>query len=161
VSAADSGTYTLVATSLGGDSVTSQPAIVTVGTPPPVILSHPQSVSVAKGGTLALSASASGFNLAFQWARNNTPVPGATSPAYTKANAAGSDAGSYTLTVTNDGGSATTNPATVIVVDTGDNGGGNNNNGGGGAPGAGFFFACAAITALRLCKKPRGASHSG
>jgi hypothetical protein len=165
VTAADSGTYTLVATSLGGVSITSQPAIVTVETPPPVILAHPQSVSVAKGGTLALSASASGFDLAFQWTRNNAPIPGATSLDYTKTNAAGSDAGSYTLTVTNDGGSATTYPATVTVVDTGDNGGGNNNGGGGGggggAPGAWFFFACAVIAALRLCKKFRKGNPEG
>jgi uncharacterized membrane protein YgcG len=162
--AADSGTYTLVATSLGGVSITSQPAIVTVGDPlPPAILAHPRSVSIAKGGTLTLSATASGFNLTYQWTHDNAPIPGATGPTYTKANVIESDAGSYTLTVTNDSGSATTNPATVTVTDAGDNNGGNgggggNNNGsgggggggnsgggGGGAPGAWFFFACIVI----------------
>jgi hypothetical protein len=115
VSAANTGTYNLVATSLGGVSVWSTAAIVTVTNLPPTISAHPQSVSVAKGGTLTLSAVASGANLTFQWKHNGVVIAGANGPSYTKTSVTEADAGTYTLTVSNESDSITSQPATVTV----------------------------------------------
>ncbi|WP_342751225.1 hypothetical protein OH491_27715 (plasmid) [Termitidicoccus mucosus] len=84
VSAANAGTYHVRATSMGEVTVLSTSAVVSVTSGLPVIASHPQSVSVAKGGILTLSASVSGSNLAFQWKRNGVAITGANSPTYTK-----------------------------------------------------------------------------
>jgi hypothetical protein len=66
--------------------ITSQPVSVTN------YVSFPVSVTVAAAGTQPLS---------YQWNQNGVPVSGATSPTYTIANAALSDAGTYTVGITN------------------------------------------------------------
>jgi hypothetical protein len=145
-SAANTGTYNLVATSLGGVSVWSTPSIVTVTSPPPVISSHPGSVSVAKGGTLTLSAVVSGVNLTFQWKHNGVAIAGANGPSYTKTSVTEADAGTYTLTVSNGSDPITSQPATVTVTG-GTNSGGSSTSGGGGGGGASshWFFAALLI----------------
>jgi hypothetical protein len=143
-SAANVGTYNLVATSLGGVSVWSTPAAVTVTSQMPGITIHPGSVSVAKGGTLTLSAVGNGANLTFQWKHNGVAIAGANGSSYTKTSVTEADAGTYTLTVDNGSGPITSQPATVTVTG-GSNGGGNSSGssggGGGGAPSHWFFAA--------------------
>jgi hypothetical protein len=156
-SAANTGTYNLVATSLGGVSVWSTAAIVTVTNPPPTISAHPQSVSVTKGGTLTLSAVVNGANLSFQWKHNGVAIAGANGPSYTKTSVTESDAGTYTLIVSNDADSITSQPATVTVTGGtgGANSGGSSNSGGsddsgGGAPSHWFFAALLIFSTIKL-----------
>jgi hypothetical protein len=149
VSAANAGTYNLVATSLGGVSVWSQPAIVAVTSPSPVISAHPGSVSVAKGGTLTLSAVVSGVNLTFQWKHNGVAIAGANGSSYTKTSVTEADAGTYTLTVSNGSDPITSQAATVTVTD-GANSGTNGGGGGGGASSHWFFAALLIFFTIKL-----------
>ena len=49
----------------------------------PVITRHPLDTTLALPGKAAFSVSASGRNLRYQWQKNRTDIPGATSPSYT------------------------------------------------------------------------------
>jgi membrane carboxypeptidase/penicillin-binding protein PbpC len=149
VTTANAGEYTVQATSLGGVTIHSTVAILTVSSGLPVISSQPQSTSVAKGGTFTLSSNVSGYNISFQWRKNGTPIAGAIGTSYTKSNATESDAGSYTLTVSNENGSVTSNVATVTVTNN-DSGGGGNDGGGGGAPSPWFFATLVIFFTIKL-----------
>jgi hypothetical protein len=52
----------------------------------------------------------------YQWSQNNAAIPGANGPLYVIGQAQQSDAGTYTVTVTNMDGSATSQPATLTVA---------------------------------------------
>ncbi len=83
----------------------------------PTILSVPSSTSVTIGGstTFSVSASTSSGTLSYQWNKNGTAIAGATSNKLTINSASASDAGSYTVTVSN-GTSATTSTAFTLTV---------------------------------------------
>ena len=53
--------------------------------------------------------------LAYQWYAGSTPVAGATSPALTLSNLQTSDAGNYSVTVSNEVGTATSASAALTV----------------------------------------------
>lgn len=114
---ADAGTYTVTITDAEGNSVTSDDAVVTVLPPfAPAITQSPASQSLAFGSELVLSVLASGTPpLTYQWSLNGTAIPNAANSTYSVINAAASDAGSYTVTVSNAEGSVTSNPAAVSV----------------------------------------------
>ena len=86
--------------------------------PTPAVSRPPASRTFANGSTLTLDATASGEQLSYQWNRDGSPIPGATSRVLTIANAQSAHAGSYTVTVTNSGGSVTSAAATVAVTDS-------------------------------------------
>jgi hypothetical protein len=128
ISGATSSTYTTPATTAGDNSsqftvtvtntsgsVTSNPATLTVtaGTPPS-ITSQPISVNVCTHASATLSVSALNAGT-YQWFLNGSPIGGATSSSYFIASAAATDAGSYTVAVTNAAGSVTSQAATVSV----------------------------------------------
>lgn len=82
----------------------------------PAITTHPVSQSVTAGDPVTFTVVATGdAPLAYQWSKGGADIPGATSASYTITSAAGSDAGSYTVTVSNDKGSATSAAATLTV----------------------------------------------
>jgi len=86
---------------------------------PPTITSHPQSQTVAPGASVQFSVAASGVSLlTYQWYFNGTPFTGATATTLSFSNARASDAGDYTVIVTNPGGSVTSNKATLTVTST-------------------------------------------
>jgi len=64
---------------------------------------------------VTLKVEVTGTGLQYQWRLNGTNISGATSSTYTISNASAASAGSYTVKVTNSGGSATSNPAVVEV----------------------------------------------
>jgi hypothetical protein len=102
-----------------GSQVTIKAFSVSTGNPTasPSILTQPQSLSVASGSTATFAVGASGnLPLSFQWAFNGAEIAGATGPSYTISNAQATNAGSYSVTVTNSSGAVTSNPSTLTVT---------------------------------------------
>lgn len=119
VSAAVAGSYSVTVSNLAG-GITSMNAFLTINTTPvaPGFSSQPDSQVVLIGGTAIFSASASGTGpISYQWSKNGVPISGATSTTLTLTNVQITDDGSYTITASNNVGSATT-PAAVLTVTT-------------------------------------------
>lgn len=117
VQLAQAGDYLATISNAGG-SVISNVATLTVQPPPrlPVIATPPVGQSVAVGSTFSLSVVASGAGaLSYLWRKEGLPIPGATSSVLTVANVQTTDAGSYTVTVSNAAGAVTSEPVTVAV----------------------------------------------
>jgi hypothetical protein len=84
---------------------------------PPVILTQPQSQTVVVGTSVNFSASAGGTPpLAYQWLLGGTNIPGATNTTLTLTNVQLSQAGTYSLQVTNTYGTTNSSDA-VLTVD--------------------------------------------
>jgi glucose/arabinose dehydrogenase len=82
----------------------------------PVITDHPDNVTIAAGQTATFNVSASGATpMAFQWKKNGSTISGATAASYSIVNAQATDAGNYTVTVSNSFGQATSNPAALTI----------------------------------------------
>jgi ribosomal protein L27 len=82
----------------------------------PTITTQLSTSSVAAGGAASFSIVASGTApFSYQWRKDGVAISGATSPTYTIASTKSSDAGSYTVVVTNSAGSVTSNSATLAV----------------------------------------------
>ncbi len=86
---------------------------------PPTISLNPQPTVSATGGTVRLSASASGSGLTYQWRKNGKNIPnggnvfGATSPTLTLTPVGTDDVGLYSVAVFNEAGSALSKNASV------------------------------------------------
>jgi len=82
----------------------------------PVVTQDPASSTNDVGAALLLRAGAIGLPpLGYQWRLNGTPLPGATSSAYTNSSLTLTDGGTYDVVVTNLYGAATSAAAAVIV----------------------------------------------
>lgn len=85
----------------------------------PAISAQPQDVAVAVGGSATFSVTASGDPPpAFQWRKNGANIAGATGATLALGNVQPSDAGTYSVVVTNSAGSATSGNA-VLTVNSG------------------------------------------
>jgi hypothetical protein len=121
VSTNDTASYSvIVSNSLG--NVTSSPATLTVLVPP-AIVTQPVGANVATGTNVTFTVAASGSaTLAYQWRKNGNAlanggnISGATSTSLTLANVSTTDAASYSVIVTNTGGSATSSDAVLTVL---------------------------------------------
>ncbi len=114
VALTDGGSYTVVVTNACG-SVTSDAAVLTIGTGK-LITDQPDSTSACVGAPASFSVVATGTApLSYQWKKDGVDILGATSDTYTIAAVAESDAGSYTVVVTNPCGSATTDAAVLTI----------------------------------------------
>ncbi len=114
----DSGNYRVRVSNSGG-SVLSSPATLTVtpATFAPQIQTQPQSLTVPAGGAAAFSVSATGLPApAYQWSKDNAPLPGATSATLLLSNVAPDNAGSYTVRVANSVGSIISAAAILTVT---------------------------------------------
>ena len=113
---ADTGSYTVTVTNSLG-SVTSSAALLTVTfQTTPSITTQPSAATVTAGSTASLSVVASGTApLSYQWRKDGGAISGATSSTYSIGSTSTSDAGSYTVVVTNSAGSVTSNAATLTV----------------------------------------------
>jgi hypothetical protein len=112
------GSYFVVITNEAG-SVTSSPAILTVlPTPvPPTITSQPTNLSVHVTSNATFRVTATGTTpLSYQWRFNGTNLIGRTSSVLTLVNVEFSNAGPYSVVVSNVGGSVTSSPASLTVV---------------------------------------------
>ena len=76
----------------------------------PKITALPTSALAALGGSFSRAAVVTGSpNIAYQWKKNNIPLPGQTTSTLQLTNLQASDVGTYTLVATNDVGTATSN----------------------------------------------------
>ena len=83
---------------------------------PPIITTQPLSQAVVTGNSVQLSVTASGIPTPnYQWYFNNSAFSGATTNSLSFTNARSSDAGDYTVVVTNELGSVTSNKATLAI----------------------------------------------
>jgi uncharacterized protein YpmS len=109
------GNYTVTVNNSYG-SVTSTVATLTVYVPP-VIAIQPLSQTVAQGLNASLSVTASGTEpLSYQWIFSGTNLAGATTSVLVLTNLQATNAGSYTVVVTNSAGSITSAPAMLAVT---------------------------------------------
>lgn len=126
----------------------------------PRIVVQPQGASVAAGRSLTLSVSAEGGGLLYQWSRNGAVIAGATAASLTRSSVAASDAGDYTVSVSNRIGSVVSSTASVSVTASeptpAPGGGSSGGGGGGGGAASGAFGALAALLlGLRAARAKR------
>ena len=131
----------------------------------PIITTQPANVTVTSSASASFSVVATSTPAAtFQWLFNGTAIAGATSASFSIASATSSQAGTYSVVVTNPAGSVTSDNATLTVnaptptptptpTPASSSGGG----GGGGAPSPWF---CAALAALGLVRFRRCRSRA-
>jgi sugar lactone lactonase YvrE len=82
----------------------------------PQIISQPTSQFTSVGGSATFSVSASGSSaLSYQWSFNGSAISGATGSSYTVTNAQASNAGNYSVTVTDSNGSVTSSTVSLSV----------------------------------------------
>ena len=121
------GTYTVWASSPGypnqtntlsvtAGAVATQDILLSAGGPP-LITSQPQSLTVAQGSNATFNVSLNGtVPFDYQWRFNGTNLAGATQSSFTRTNAGPTDAGSYSVAVTNALGNATSSNALLTVI---------------------------------------------
>ena len=92
-------------------SITVNPAATA-----PTITTQPGNQTVTAGQTATFSVVASGSSLTYQWRKNGANISGATASSYTTPATATTDSGStFSVVVSNAGGSVTSNNATLTV----------------------------------------------
>jgi sugar lactone lactonase YvrE len=121
----------------------------------PVIATQPLSQSVTAGGNVQFSVTAGGLPApTYQWHVNGSPFQGATSSSLSITNARATDAGDYTVVVTNALGSVTSAKATLTVTTTPTQPPASGA-GGGGAPSTWFLLSLLSLGALRRLARLR------
>jgi YVTN family beta-propeller protein len=114
VGSSNAGSYA-VTVSNGAASATSNAAVLTV-TFPPTITTQPQSQSVVAGANVTFTAIASGTApFTYQWYFGATAISGATGSTFTLTDVASTNAGAYSVTVTNADGSVMSTTAALTV----------------------------------------------
>ncbi|RYZ23278.1 MAG: hypothetical protein EOO16_05560 [Chitinophagaceae bacterium] len=84
------------------------------------VSTQPLASTVCAGTAASFSVAATGnASLTYQWQQNGSNIAGATSNTYSIASAAASNAGNYTVVITNACGVATTSSAAALTVNTG------------------------------------------
>jgi hypothetical protein len=113
--ATSSGKYTVKVTN-GLGSATSQPATLTVLLAP-TVQTAPQPVIASAGSPFTLSVVAGGqAPFTYVWKQDGNVITAATGASYTVQAATPTDAGNYTVTISNSSGTVTTTPVQVIVT---------------------------------------------
>jgi hypothetical protein len=116
VQAGNAGTYDCVATNSAG-SATSSAATLTVSVPAaPTIVTQPTAMTSVTGSGAYFSVAAEGTGLSYQWFKNGIAIAGATRSSFAITAVQVSDAGSYTVVVTNASGQSTTSESVALAV---------------------------------------------
>ena len=120
---ADSGASYTVVVANPVNSVTSAAAILTVNPAvAPTITQQPASVSVRANDPVSFSVTATGTSpFSYQWQFGGTNITGANGPSFTIPQVATSDAGTYTVIVSNAAGATASAPATLTIAPPGVN----------------------------------------
>jgi hypothetical protein len=122
LSLSNAGTYTLAVSNVAGTNI-SQPAVLTVVVMPPSFVTEPSSQTMTVGGSVVFSVSAAGTPpLQYQWMLGNVAladgagIVGSQSNTLTLTNIQFTEAGSYSVLVSNSGGSSNSTAAILIVI---------------------------------------------
>jgi uncharacterized repeat protein (TIGR03803 family) len=122
VSPADAGAYSVVITNTSG-SVTSSPAYLAIVPWRPTITTQPTGTNVFPGQSVPITVGVAGTQpLVFQWQRNGTnitdsgDISGSTTATLTFNSILPTDAGTYSVVISNSIGSATSAGALISVV---------------------------------------------
>jgi len=108
------GSYCVVVSNPYG-TVTSATAVLTVNVKP-TITAQPQGQVVAVGSSVTFAVGTAGTTpMTYQWKKGSTAIAGATASTYTISSAQTTDAGSYSVVVSNVAGSVTSSAATLSV----------------------------------------------
>ncbi len=107
--ATQAGSYTVTVATSGGCVVTSPAVNVTVGSAPTANLTAGGPTTFCSGGAVTLNASTGSGN-SYLWKRNGDNISGATGSTYTA-----TQAGAFTVTVTNNGCSTTSSALNVSI----------------------------------------------
>jgi uncharacterized protein (DUF1800 family) len=108
------GSYTLQVSGVGNTTGVALVEIYDLASPP-VIASQPQSVALTAGAFGGLFVTADGPGLSYQWFKDGSPIAGASSAALALSLVQPASAGSYTVVVSNVGGSVTSDAAVLTV----------------------------------------------
>jgi hypothetical protein len=119
----DVGSYTVLVSGNNGQTVNSNPATLTIMSPPtpptptpPIITEQPSSQTVVVGDGAAFNVNATGESpFAYQWFKDDTEIVGATGNTHIIQTSTLTDAGDYKATVTNISGTTTSDTATLTV----------------------------------------------
>jgi hypothetical protein len=131
IALADNGTIFRCVVTNGIGSVTSNPCTLTVNNTAPLITTQPANQTASAGQTATFSIVASGDNIGYQWQKNGSNIPNASSASYTTPMLFRADSGSsFRCVVSNTSGSVTSSPAALnvntprFIVTIGNNGNG-------------------------------------
>jgi hypothetical protein len=111
---ADVGAYSVVVSN-GCGSSTSSDAQLKI-TPPPVIVTQPVGTGVCAGQSAALSVSATGTNLLYQWRKNTEPLVGAINATLQLPSAGAGNSGLYEVEVSDSFGQTVESDAAILTV---------------------------------------------
>jgi len=101
------------------DGTVSTVAATPAGTVAPAIVTQPTGGTAVVGSSGSFGVVATGSPApTYQWRKDGADIAGATSDTYTITKVAMSDAGTYTVVVTNSAGSVTSNGAILTVIST-------------------------------------------
>ena len=109
---AESGGSATVSATVNG--VTGVSALISVSDTAPTVLQKPVNQSVVVGDNAVFSVQALGGNLSYYWSYGGTPIPGATNATLTVNGVAFTQAGTYSVLVSNN--IATTNVSAILTV---------------------------------------------
>ncbi len=107
--------------SVGGSIITATAALGSTNTlltvvAPPNISTQPMNATAPGNGSVTLGVTATGGGLSYQWRLNGTNLAGATSSTLTLNSLNASQAGVYTVVVSNAAGSVTSSAATLSLL---------------------------------------------
>ena len=123
VQSANAGTYTVIVTN-GAGSVAGTALLTVANTSPnpgdagspPLIINQPVSQNVTVGANVTFTVAATGAApRSYQWKKNGRSISSGNGTELALTHVQSSDAGSYTVTVSNGAGSVTSNPATLAA----------------------------------------------
>ena len=120
---ADAGSYYVVVRNGTGTPSSNLAATVTVTTPLPILFVEPVNTTVASNGACSFTASAYPLNATYQWYQGTTQLSdsgghwsGSATATLKDLNAMAADQGSYSVVVTDTGGSVTSSVVTLTVA---------------------------------------------
>ncbi len=116
VTPADDGNYDVVVSNGFGTVGSSVASIVVQSQTPPSITQDPSGATIYQNGYLKLEVIASGGGLKYQWFQNGSPLSAATSSTLIASPVEATNAGNYSVVVSNDFGSVTSATAVVTVI---------------------------------------------
>ncbi len=109
------GAYSVIVSNQVGVAASSNATLTIIL--PPAITNQPADLTVSAGSNAAFTVGvASSVPVTYQWLLNTTNIPNATNSSYSLLAAQASDAGTYTVIVTNLAGSATSSNAILTVI---------------------------------------------